>query len=411
MRCRGICGGLFLILGAVCNAPAQPAATLGRPKAMSAADSAPAPPTPPSFIQPASFEPEPTPAERIVAASFDPPPFTPPEMSSSRSVPSYSDSDSERFLSARPTSTRDNQYLHTSNFGEKLLEWFKPGHNRSVEPKAWFLSDHEFDYFASPVSNPFLFEDPRSLTEVRPIFIYQSIPGDAPNFQGGNAAFIGTQFRVAFTERFSFVINKLGFVSIRGGDNGNVPGGSGFAELWLGPKFTFLRNKEHCMVAAGGVMFHIPAGPDVVFQDTGRLSIVPYFSFAKNFLDSRFGSLNFMNTTGYSFNGAGERSDYLWSSFNISWDVANKDKFYPLLELHYFQYTFSGTARNLDVEGRDLANIGDVNSGTRANFNMAAGARYKITEKAQVGLAIEFPLNNRKDINQFRLTVDFIWRY
>src|SRR5262249_25617678 len=40
-----------------------------------------------------------------------------------------------------------------------------------------FQSDHCFDQFISPVTNPFLFEDPRSLTEVRPIFMYQRIPG------------------------------------------------------------------------------------------------------------------------------------------------------------------------------------------------------------------------------------------
>ena len=33
-----------------------------------------------------------------------------------------------------------------------------------------FQSDPEFTYFASPVTNPFFFEDPRSLTEVRPIW-------------------------------------------------------------------------------------------------------------------------------------------------------------------------------------------------------------------------------------------------
>ena len=34
--------------------------------------------------------------------------------------------------------------------------------------RAWFQSDHCFDNFISPLSNPFRFEDPRSLTEVRP---------------------------------------------------------------------------------------------------------------------------------------------------------------------------------------------------------------------------------------------------
>ena len=37
-------------------------------------------------------------------------------------------------------------------------------------------SDHCFDDFISPISNPFFFEDPRSLTEFRGIFLDNSLP-------------------------------------------------------------------------------------------------------------------------------------------------------------------------------------------------------------------------------------------
>src|SRR5689334_22588699 len=50
-------------------------------------------------------------------------------------------------------------------------------------------SDHCFDSFISPLSNPFFFEDPRSLTEARGIFIDNSVPvqdgaGDAQVWAG-----------------------------------------------------------------------------------------------------------------------------------------------------------------------------------------------------------------------------------
>src|SRR3954465_2811545 len=145
-----------------------------------------------------------------------------------------------------------------------------------------FESDHCFDYFASPVSNPFLFEDPRALTEVRPIFLFQTIPNSNPVYRGGNAEFFGTQFRVALTDQWSFVMNKLGGVAINPGDNSPLdsqaglagPGlGAEVAELWLGPKFTFLRNTETGAVAAAGVTFQLPVGPAKVAQDTGKLSV------------------------------------------------------------------------------------------------------------------------------------------
>ena len=42
-------------------------------------------------------------------------------------------------------------------------------------------SDHCFDSFISPISNPFFFEDPRSLTEVRGIFLENSLPTSVGN--------------------------------------------------------------------------------------------------------------------------------------------------------------------------------------------------------------------------------------
>ena len=49
------------------------------------------------------------------------------------------------------------------------------GYSSSGGNYSWLQSDHCFDDLGliSPVSNPFLFEDPRALTELRPIFMYQ----------------------------------------------------------------------------------------------------------------------------------------------------------------------------------------------------------------------------------------------
>lgn len=358
------------------------------------------------------------------APGLDSPPFLPPGDPSPKTAAVESQHIPGRMVSAQAVLNSNRLpgresdpgvFGHTSRFGERFRErfeeWMRPGFRHESDVRKWFLSDHEFDYFASPVSMPFLLEDPRSLTEVRPIFILQGIPNGAPNFQGGHIEFYGTQIRLAFTERFSFIMTKLGFIDINPGSGSTQPGGFGFAEVHLGPKFTFLRHSESGFLAAAGLNFQIPSGPARVYQDTGRVSLVPYVTIGKNFLENRFGSVNLINTTGYAFSGDGERSDYLYNSFHLDWDIANRHKIYPMMELHYVQYTFSGGLRNLNVEGRDLANIGDVNSGGRANLNIAAGLRYKLTEAAQVGFAAEFPLNVRRDLQQFRFTIDLILRF
>ena len=81
--------------------------------------------------------------------------------------------------------------------------------------RRWFQSDHGFDQMISPVTNPFFFEDPRALTEVRPIFIYQAIPGSSP-VASGSLFWYGTQLRPALTEKISLTINKLGGIGATG---------------------------------------------------------------------------------------------------------------------------------------------------------------------------------------------------
>jgi hypothetical protein len=276
----------------------------------------------------------------------------------------------------------------------------------------WFQSDHTFDNFASPVSNPFLFEDPRALTEIRPIFIYQRIPGGQPDFLGGNLSFFGTQLRVALTDRWSLVFNKLGGLWINPDDRSPIAGDGGFAELWLGPKYTFVRNDAAGRVMAGGLMFQIPTGSRSVFQDTGTLSVVPYVSYAESFgKELRLGGFNVMATTGYSVSTNKARSDYFYASAHIDWNVGNLNRFYPLAELNYTLYTTNGGANpNIGSEGRDLINFGGQARGN-GMLSAAFGARGKITESAQLGAAFEIPIAGNRDLFRYRFTIDFILRY
>ncbi len=273
----------------------------------------------------------------------------------------------------------------------------------------WFRSDHMFDGFISPVTNPFLAEDPRSLTEVRPIFIYQKVPDGQKDFRGGNISFFGAQARVAITDRWSVVFNKIGGVSINPGAT-VFEDTTGFAELWLGPKYTFYRGEDNGALVAGGLQFQLPVGSGSVFQDTGTLSLVPYVTYGQNFLrDFRLGSFNSILSTGYSFSTNNQRSDYYWLSAHLDFDVANLHRFYPLMELNWFLHTTSGKTRPIGSEGRDLVNFGGQAS--NGLLTGALGGRVKISESAQFGAAFEIPLAGPKDFFRYRFTLDFILRY
>lgn len=294
---------------------------------------------------------------------------------------------------------------------EKWEHLFNAG--QPSEGRTAFQSDHSFDEdgLISPVSNPFLFLDPRALTELRPIFMWQQTPSKNPVFRGGDIEFAGLQASLAVAPWLSLKITKLGWIW---SETSNIDGFSshgGFAELWLDPQFTFYRNPQCGTVLAAGLQFEIPAGSGSVQQDTGSLSLVPYISYGQSFGRSSYGNFDFMNTTGYSFSVDRARTDYVFTSFHLDYDIARLHKIYPLIELNYFNYTSHGNSRALDFEGRDLFNFGSTGVNGRSEFTMALGARYKFNECIQTGVVGEFPLLGNHELQDFRLTVDLIFRY
>src|SRR5207247_1078458 len=158
--------------------------------------------------------------------------------------------------------------------------------------------------------------------------------------------------------------------------------------------------------------FDIPAGSGRVLQNTGHLSLVPYFSVAQNFGRSTYGSFNFMNTTGYSFRTDNTRTESLYSSFHLDYEIGKR--FYPLIELNWRHYTRNGGARSLYFEGNDLANFGSRSVSGHDELNLAVGARYRFNTFVEAGLAAEFNVLRNSDgrhLDAFRLTADMIFRY
>jgi hypothetical protein len=278
-----------------------------------------------------------------------------------------------------------------------------------------FQSDRCFEVFASPVTNPFYFEDPRALTEIRPVFIWQRTPDANPIFAGGDNYTVAIRGSVAFTPNISLVVSRFGWSWINpdGGDP-NYTDANGFSEVHIGPKITFLRNEASNTVAAFGVNFEIPSGSSRVLQDTGSLSIAPYFSIAQNFGRSDYGSFNFMNTDGYVFRTDSVRSESFFASFHLDYDVMNLKRIYPLIELNYRYYTRNGDARDFNFEGNDLGNFGSRSVRGLSELTLAVGGRFVINNYVQFGIAGEFNVlgnDGGRHLDRFRLTTDLIFRY
>ena len=273
-----------------------------------------------------------------------------------------------------------------------------------------FQSDCAFDNFISPITNPFLAEDPRSSTELRPLYFYQGVPDSQYYYQGGHLSFLGLQGRAAFTDRFSVVVHKLGWSSVSP-SNPFVKPNTSFSEIWISPKFVFWRVPDTQTIAAAGLQFQLPFGSSGAFQGTGGLGLVPYVSFGRRIGQTDYGSFHLIDVAGYHLGTGSNRSDYFFNSFHLDLDVQDNHRFYPVLELNWFHNATAGQARPyLFFEGRDFANIGASTAG-RDLLTIAPGFRYKFTEQLQMGLALELPLVGTKDLFQYRLGVDLIWRY
>lgn len=295
--------------------------------------------------------------------------------------------------------------LPSGDYFRSYLEW---------QP---FMSDQAFNSFVSPVSNPLFFEDPRSLTELRPIFMYQRIPGKYRTvtdlgtgttraFSGGDLQFFGLQARLALNERVSLVLNELGGISFNPDEAGPIglSGGTSFAEIQFGPKFTFYRDDCTNTIAAIGVFFNIPAGDQKAFQDTGNGGATPYIS-----VGQKLGNFHLLSTFGYRFGFGNERSESFYLSAHLDYSIF--DRIYPLVELNWYHWTKNGSRSGADFEGQDLINFGSNNVSGNDVLTLAAGVRFKITENIQAGIVYEFPISPRDDLLSYRIGADMIFRY
>jgi hypothetical protein len=274
-------------------------------------------------------------------------------------------------------------------------------------------SDHCFDNFASPVSNPFYFQDPRALTQIKPLLLFQEVPHKNPAFEGGDIWWYGVTGSVALTDYFSVVINKLGLITLQPHTTAHgIPSDTGFSEFSFGPQFTFYRCESTKTVLAAGLLFDLAIGSGSVLQDTGDLSLVPYLSAAQTIARTDYGSFNYMSSLGYSVSVNHDRNDFFYWSNHLDFDVLNLNKIFPMVELNWFHTTSNGRSNQFfGFNGADLINFGAGGAAGLNDLSIALGARYKFTEWLQTGFAFDIPLVNNRDLMNWRITFDVIFRY
>ncbi|MBL8850339.1 MAG: hypothetical protein JNG89_11730 [Planctomycetaceae bacterium] len=278
-------------------------------------------------------------------------------------------------------------------FGDRLLGFISP-------------SDRAFSDFVSPITNPLFFEDPRTLSEIRPIFAQHWIPNSNPAFSGGDAQYFAVQARVALTERLSFIANKDGYIWMNSDNPAVIPDDEGWADIAAGLKYNVIRNPSLPLIASVGGTFEVPCGSGGVFQGSGDGEFHLFGTAGAGLTDRS----HWLSATGFRLpTNTSQRSQMWYWSNHVDYEVI--DTWYGLVELNWFHWMQSGDRLPLSFEGGDLFNLGSTGVAGNDIVTLGLGGKKRFGEMNEIGLAYEIPLTERKDVLQSRLYLDLIIRY
>jgi hypothetical protein len=259
-------------------------------------------------------------------------------------------------------------------------------------------SDHCFDDFISPMSNPVYFEDPRTLTEARFIFLNHKVPNAAG---GGDVQLYALQIRAALTDRLSLIATKDGYVV-----SSNPLIDDGWADVAAGLKYNLYSDPCTQQLLSAGLVYEAPAGTHDTLQGNGD------------------GAFDFFLTggaqicpNGHWLGAAGlvqpvnDGDESTWSYFSNHFDYYVGRGWYALMEYNWYHYLESGDNGIPGVEGGDLFNFGSTGVAGNNIVTCAFGAKFKPDRCTEIGIAWEVPLTERRDVLENRLTFDYIRRF
>ncbi len=259
----------------------------------------------------------------------------------------------------------------------------------------------------SPVSNPINFEDPRAITELRPIFLYHEL-GEEFATNGGNVEVYALQARFALSDRLAFIATKDGFVNFH--PNATLPHGDGWANVAAGLKYAFYKDGESGSIGTAGLRYEIPLGDKDVLQGEGDGIFNLFFSGA-----TKLGQVNVMAASGFRVPANSDDSTFFDADlhFDIPVGETGIGVLYPLFELNLVQVLDSGNRLPIADEGADVLNLGSSEADGKGIVTAAVGWRLRLCSSADLGVAYQFPVTGGAGSNLFdwRLTTDLIWKF
>ncbi len=257
----------------------------------------------------------------------------------------------------------------------------------------------------SPVINPVFFEDPQIQSEVRPIFMHQTIDKDFAT-GGGDLQVYAAQIRWAITDRLAFIATKDGYVDA---DLGTFGKARGFADLAAGFKYAVIEDRERQLIVTPGCELDVPTGNTEVFQGSGKGEWDLFISAAKGW--DRWHLTG--NIGARVPNDMSKNTSQLHYSLQLDNYVCQY--FIPFIAANAFTTLngarTSGIPSILDSEGFDLINFGSGNAAGKTQATLGLGFRSRLLENLDIGFGYEKVVGSPKSIINDRFTVDLIFRF
>lgn len=268
-------------------------------------------------------------------------------------------------------------------------------------------SADRLDQMISPVIDPVNFEDPRSISEARLIYIFHKLDS---NFitEGGDIQIVALQLRMALSDRLALIATKDGY--IWSDPDAVLEEEEGLANLAFGAKYAFYKDDAAGTIASAALRYEIPSGDTAVLQGNGNGILQPSVSAA--FSPDAFTTI----MIGTDLRIPMSNEDSMFFDANVHFDYrleTGVGAFYPLLEFNMFQVLAAGNRLPIADEGQDFFNLGASEAEGKTVVTAAAGARYRLSDSLDLGAAYQIPLTSGSgsQIIDWRVTTDLIYRF
>ena len=263
------------------------------------------------------------------------------------------------------------------------------------------------DQMISPITNPVTFEDPRSLSELRLIYVRHTFEDDFVTL-GGNVQVYALQARFAINDRLSIIATKDGYVDFN--PDATLPKDEGWANIGGGVKYAFYKDDAAGQIASAALRYEFASGDEEVLQGNGDGLIHPSVS-AAFALDDTVTLI-----AGTDARIAVDGADSSFWHFDLHLDKrfeTSAGSFYPLVEVNVMQVIDGGRRLPITDEGVDFFNLGASGADDKTIVVGGVGMRYRASDAVDLGVAYQFPLTSGSGSRavEGRLTADLIWHF